>query len=319
MKNIDYLKSSAEGDYFFPQSSIKRFDGSVRIPKPSGLLNPIVPKIVTRPLFLLKNDMEGYQNSGRRKSKIGSMNGTGQVTPRHEGGKENDESKINSAVQSDFYFTQGGLILNKDRLVRNGALPVEEICNKSLSDAKAVDMKKEPSGIQRKRGIDEINQSDIDMLLRKKSSHADEESDEWFKSYSLKMEKLARAEYAAKKTNEVHQLKIKGFYCETCNLVTEVANDLCRRRQHLIKIVSVLKRFFECKRCRKREYTLGNEKVPRNRCGVCGFYEWLACGKNGTGDVFQDATERLVTCEWDRRKLEPKRGELDGLASCSLE
>lgn len=136
------------------------------------------------------------------------------------------------------------------------------------------------SGVKAKTALE----LEVEALLGKRSSHAGEAEDEWFQGFEQRVDKLARREAAAAKANEVQALHIRAFCCRQCNFLAEMANPVCRDRGHPVDTVTVVKRFFECLRCRRRDSTLGQpaQALPKARCS-CGAYEWVRCGKGGTG------------------------------------
>ena len=97
-------------------------------------------------------------------------------------------------------------------------------------------------------------------------------------------------------------LDITAYKCVQCdNHITEQFPALCQDKKHNIHKISVVKRFFECGQCNKREYSLsarrdiGNKVVlpPEVRCASCGAYRWRACGQRGSGPL--SATPRELS------------------------
>ena len=88
--------------------------------------------------------------------------------------------------------------------------------------------------IRTKRKKDDEN-AEIEALLNRKSTHAEEEQDEWMDAFQSKLKKLEAHEYFASKENEVTFVKIAAFHCINCNFTTEEAPSVCRSKGHLVK------------------------------------------------------------------------------------
>jgi len=148
---------------------------------------------------------------------------------------------------------------------------------------------------------DRIINNEIELLLNKKSSHADEANNEWFDGYSKRLTQLSKREYAQTKAAQVQSIEIQAFCCmdsNECNLskqdrLVEQFPTYCHSKGHLIERFVAIKRFFECKQCNKRECTLTKKKdihtkvilPPEVRCIVCGAYRWTLCGQRGSGPL----------------------------------
>ena len=124
------------------------------------------------------------------------------------------------------------------------------------------------------------------------------------------MDSLAKTEYVANKISAIHSVTVKGYFCVTCNLTTESAVSLCTTKKHQVKNISLVKRFFECSHCRRRDAVIGTQKVPTGVC-ICGKGAWAACGKFGSNTASKDVCERLISTDHERRLLSTKRGDMD--------
>jgi len=147
---------------------------------------------------------------------------------------------------------------------------------------------------------DRVIKNEIEVLLNKKSSHAEEANNEWFDGYSKRLNQLSKREYAQTKAAQVQSIEIQAFCCTNieCNLskqdqLVEQFPTFCQSKGHLIERLVAIKRFFECKQCNKRESTLSKKKdvhtkvilPPEIRCIVCGSYRWTLCGQKGSGPL----------------------------------
>ena len=147
---------------------------------------------------------------------------------------------------------------------------------------------------------DRVINNEIEVLLNKKSSHAEEANNEWFDGYSKRLNQLSKREYAQTKAAQVQSIEIQAFCCTNseCNLskqdrLVEQFPTFCQSKGHLIERLVAIKRFFECKQCNKRECTLSKKKdvhtkvilPPEIRCIICGSYRWTLCGQKGSGPL----------------------------------
>ena len=147
---------------------------------------------------------------------------------------------------------------------------------------------------------DRVINNEIEQLLNKKSSHAEEANNEWFDGYSKRLTQLSKREYAQTKAAQIQSIEIQAFCCTNseCNLskqerLVEQFPTYCHSKGHHIERSIAIKRFFECKQCNKRECTLNKKKdvhtkvilPPEIRCIVCGAYRWTVCGQKGSGPL----------------------------------
>ena len=151
---------------------------------------------------------------------------------------------------------EGNAISNKMKIASAHANPAQRAAQKVIEN------KRKHAQIQ--------EDAEIEALLNKKSSHAEEAEDEWMERFQRKMKKLEGQEYYAKKNSEVTSLQVRAFTCIQCNLHTEEAPHLCRQKGHKVSMIKTTKRFFACKGCGTRASTLGS-LVPAHRCSQCRF------------------------------------------------
>ena len=99
---------------------------------------------------------------------------------------------------------------------------------------------------------------EIEQLLGKKSSHAEERESEWFDGFELRTSKLADKEEFRKKIDTVVNTFIRANHCVECRIITEsdLAMQLCSQKEHNISKIKAVKWFFECGVCERRESTL---------------------------------------------------------------
>lgn len=155
----------------------------------------------------------------------------------------------------------------------------------------------------------------VEKLLNRRSTHAEEAEDEWFAQYSQRMHKLSQREYMQNTSDNIKFIEIKAFECRECDhLVLETVNPHCQQQRHHIREVTAVKRFFQCGNCSKRDHTLlskvkdgaiGVHLPPQRRC-VCGANNWYRKGEapGNSTQVTSITGETLVSSgsEWTSKK-----------------
>ena len=99
---------------------------------------------------------------------------------------------------------------------------------------------------------------EIQQLLGKKSSHAEEREVEWFDSFDKRTSNLAAKEENLKKMALVVNSFTRAYHCQNCKVITEseLAVQLCSQKEHTVIKVKAVKWFFECAICKRRDSTL---------------------------------------------------------------
>lgn len=97
-------------------------------------------------------------------------------------------------------------------------------------------------------------------------------------SLSQALERLQKKDEAATAMEGVKQQEVRVFKCETCGKLSERPDPDCRDRSHQIKMVTAVKRFYECAAagCNERTTALNNRFPPP--CRKCGGAGWKKCG-----------------------------------------
>ncbi|XP_046680017.1 protein MCM10 homolog isoform X2 [Homalodisca vitripennis] len=87
--------------------------------------------------------------------------------------------------------------------------------------------------------------------------------------YYDKMEKKEKME---EKMLTTYKMDCKAFRCLKCKYKWFSPSELCKAEKHPIKVISAVKRFFECHNCRNRTVSL--EVIPLHNCKNCGQANW---------------------------------------------
>ena len=81
------------------------------------------------------------------------------------------------------------------------------------------------------------------------------------------------------KMQDITKVKVKAWCCLDCKYIREKAVPACREAGHMVTRSTYSKRFWSCRKCKKRTTTLGVKRPPtRQVCRKCGAYDWVAAG-----------------------------------------
>jgi minichromosome maintenance protein 10 len=136
------------------------------------------------------------------------------------------------------------------------------------------------SGAQKRKNDQEIEQNSdekrakklkmIDDLLNIKSSHAkdvmDPDKNPHVKAY---FEKMQQQEAIDDKLCNVRNREVRVVSCKQCDYTYFSQSDFCKLKKHNISRHMVLQRFFKCKSCKMRTFTL-DQLCPVKSCKQCG-------------------------------------------------
>eukprot|EP01147_Barroeca_monosierra_P009567 gene9567-1794_t len=120
-----------------------------------------------------------------------------------------------------------------------------------------------------------INDEEKNCLLRTKSKHLAE----YEAAEAVELENaFGRAEELEKleaKMRTITEKVVLCFRCVECKRLSLKKPDYCLKEGHQVKKVKAKKRFFECSKCNKHIFTIG-QRLPSNSCMVCGALAWRA-------------------------------------------
>jgi predicted nucleic-acid-binding Zn-ribbon protein len=116
----------------------------------------------------------------------------------------------------------------------------------------------------------------MDEILSIKSNHSKEVFDP-DKNPQLRAyyDKLQQQEEAANRLCNMKNREVKVVSCKTCDYTAFSQSDFCKLKKHAIIRHNVMQRFFKCKSCSKRMYTL-DQIVPTKPCS-CGAEKYEIC------------------------------------------
>lgn len=134
----------------------------------------------------------------------------------------------------------------------------------------------------------------IEALLNVKSTHAkdanDPDKNPHLKNY---LNRLEEKEQAENRLSSCKTIEVRAVTCSTCDYTSFRQSDLCKTKGHQIKRHLAKQRFFKCKNCSKRTYTL-DKICPTSACEQCGSEKYESCAMRDdnaqtslTGDKLQ--------------------------------
>eukprot|EP00095_Tigriopus_kingsejongensis_P008645 maker-scaffold426_size175065-snap-gene-0.37 protein:Tk08645 transcript:maker-scaffold426_size175065-snap-gene-0.37-mRNA-1 annotation:"hypothetical protein DAPPUDRAFT_300822" len=105
------------------------------------------------------------------------------------------------------------------------------------------------------------------------------------------LDSLERVERMEEKMINTKEIETKAVACKICNYTAFSQSELCKKSGHRIKVITCMKRFFECKDCKHR--TIALDKYPKSSCSKCGGSQWSRTGmmKEKKGPILD--SERL--------------------------
>ncbi|KAB7497160.1 hypothetical protein Anas_04165, partial [Armadillidium nasatum] len=127
-------------------------------------------------------------------------------------------------------------------------------------------------------GSVDLNSEEFLNVMNKKSSHTNlikASEDEEVENYYNTLEKKEMLENKMASTMEVPT--------SACKYKALSASDRCREEKHSFKVIKAMKRFYECRNCKKR--TISLDKLPVKPCSNCDQSSWqrVAMGKDKQG------------------------------------
>ena len=142
-----------------------------------------------------------------------------------------------------------------------------------------------------------IDEKKMDELRNKKSINQrlvnDAELEEEDKYFNYHEKKEAMEE----KMVNTKEIAAKIVTCKICNYSAYKQSDHCKSLHHLVKVVQAKKRFFECKKCKKRTYSF--DKMPKKSCPNCQESSWVRVGmmRERKGPVLENEKLHVADAE----------------------
>lgn len=117
----------------------------------------------------------------------------------------------------------------------------------------------------------------IEELKNIKSNH-DKDARDPDKNPALRSfyNKLELDEKVDEKLSNMRNREVRVVTCSTCSYTSFSQSDYCKLKKHQIKRHMVMQRFFKCKSCSKRTFTL-DKIVPVASCSQCGSDKYEPC------------------------------------------
>lgn len=117
----------------------------------------------------------------------------------------------------------------------------------------------------------------IEELKNIKSNHAKDARDP-DKNPALRAfyNKLELEEKVDEKLSNIRNREVRVVTCTTCSYTSFSQSEFCKLKKHQIKRHMVMQRYFKCKSCSKRTFTL-DKIVPVASCSQCGGDKYEPC------------------------------------------
>jgi Mcm10 replication factor len=210
--------------------------------------------------------------------------------------------------------------------------------------------------LEKKKAEKAAESLEIQQLLGKKSSHAEEREGEWFEGFEQRTAKLVEKEEIRKKMSTVVNSFVRAYHCRDCKIVTEsaLAMQLCSDRKHSVSQVRGVKWYFECAVCQRKDSTLStaptassagrstgrgdpndnkkgmnslpdteivsgmsSKQHPTRKC-ECGGFNWRSCSKYGSNEGKSIQAEQKVILSASEWTSRKDLASLDSIRSSVL-
>lgn len=288
-----------------------------------------------RDRILLKG---GSLSSSSRTTANALLSGKAQVPSKSRIESAPSVSSLKDNVSKTYFRMGNGVIVDVKAAEKNA----QAFSNNSKKDSQTSKQDNTSTVEQKKKLL-----SDLDSLLAMKPSFYEEQKAEALKSIIDKTAKILKKDEYVEKASKKHYVYIRGYYCTECKNAGDKISDYCTQHHHNVISEPIVKRFFECRQCYKRESTYSrddnrlhtnqsNKKkndiesssscdvgelihAPTRRCS-CGAYNWIACGKYGSMDSLRAQGARddhlvVSTSDWvkhsDIHSMKTRLGNLE--------
>ena len=121
-----------------------------------------------------------------------------------------------------------------------------------------------------------IDEKKMEELRNKKSMNQNLANDAELEEEQKYFDYHEKKEAMEEKMVNTKEIDAKVVTCKICNYSAYKQSDLCKSLNHWVKSVQAKKRFFECKKCKKRTYSF--DKMPKKSCPNCKESSWIRVG-----------------------------------------
>ncbi|BFZ08670.1 hypothetical protein BsWGS_11709 [Bradybaena similaris] len=114
-----------------------------------------------------------------------------------------------------------------------------------------------------------LNSEEIKSIMKARSKHKGALSGAEAEREEAYFNELEKKEMLESKLQSVTSIEITVMTCKQCLYTAQSAKDSCKQDGHTLVPSKTKKRFFMCKKCKHRTYTIGG-KFPTETCRKCG-------------------------------------------------
>ncbi len=145
---------------------------------------------------------------------------------------------------------------------------IEKRLSEDCGDEKTTEKDEPPKKRSRLLGGLDLDSDEVQSLLKKKSSHANqltEQEEEHLEAYFEVLEKKERME---EKMSKILKKECSVVTCQKCLYTSFKALDSCKQENHPLKYHKSMMQYFKCAHCGTR--TTAFSKYPTESCKGCG-------------------------------------------------
>ncbi|TFJ86105.1 hypothetical protein NSK_002925 [Nannochloropsis salina CCMP1776] len=165
------------------------------------------------------------------------------------------------------------------------------------------------AGNRRQLYADGMGLKEAERLMKSKSKHSAEARGELMEHLHGVFEALGEKETRAEYFKNLSSIEVVAVSCQECNRLFEKHPRLCAKRGHILKRLTIKKRFFICgnQGCSEEVSMLGSA-APHEACSRCGEKLWRAKGKGSKAAAGGEARAKSngvgvlipAVSEWNR-------------------
>lgn len=210
----------------------------------------------------------GVQSTPKSNNAVTNTNSISVSIPSRQTSKLGSKAVMSSANNMIQTLTQheimkdntrmvGGVLVDTQILNKNARILTARHNNNDLKSNTVAHNQKQIESQHLKKKLKLDLDLEIDELLSRKSKHSSQAESELAEVYDKRIDKLIAREKYEEKVAIIHSIVINGYFCLSCNLASEKVNPLCQTQHlHQVEGLKLLKRFYECGKCRKRTFVL---------------------------------------------------------------
>ncbi len=145
---------------------------------------------------------------------------------------------------------------------------IEKRLSEDSSEDRATEKDEPPKKRSRLLGGLDLDSDEVQSLLKKKSSHANQLTEQEEEHLEAYFEVLEKKEQMEEKMSKIFKKECSVVTCKKCNYTSFKALDSCKQENHPLKYHKSMMQYFKCAHCGTR--TTAFSKYPTEACKGCG-------------------------------------------------